>query len=59
MSKGCYLQFDVRLPTDGYVGADVGVVLVFLQEVVVTDENLPQPFEYLRVVDDLVLYQFL
>ena len=49
----------MRLSADGYVTADVGVVAVFLEEVVAADEDLPQPLEDLGVVDDLVLDELL
>ena len=49
----------MSLATDGNVAADVSVVAMLLQELDVTDEYLAQPFEYLRVVEDLMLDQLL
>ena len=45
--------------TDRYITTDVGVGAVFLQETVTTDQDLLQPFQDLRIVDDLMLYQLL
>lgn len=47
------------LSANGNLTADIGVVLVTLQERVATDENLAQPFEDVRVVGDLMLNEFL
>ena len=41
------------------VGANVGEVLVLLQEPVPTEENLSQPLQDLRVVEHLMLDQLL
>jgi len=49
----------VCLPTDGNVASDVGVVAVLLQKLDVADEDLAQPLQYFRVVEDLVLNQLL
>ena len=54
-----YLQFDVSLPTHGDVAAHVSVLLVALQEVVLRDEDLPQPLQDVGVVENLVLNQLL
>ena len=47
------------LSADWNVAANVGGGAVFEQEAIATDEDLPQPLEYLGVVDDLVLDQTL
>ena len=49
----------MRLSTDWNVAADVGIVAVLLQELNVTNEDLAQPLEYLRVVENLMLDQLL
>ena len=49
----------MSLAADSDVAPNVGVVLVFLQEVVAADEDLTQPFEDLGVVEDLVLNKLL
>ena len=54
-----HLELDVRLLADAQVRADVGVLLVLAQEVVAADEDVAQPLEDLRVLDDLVLDQLL
>ena len=54
-----YLELDVSLAADGNVAANVGVVAVLLQELNVTNENLAQPLQDLRVVEYLVLDQLL
>ena len=54
-----HLQFDMGLYADRNVAAHVGVGAVFLQEAVATHEDVAQPLENLRVVDDLVLDQSL
>ena len=53
------LELDVSLSADGNVAADVRVLAVLLQKLDVADENLAQPLEDLRVVEDLVLDQLL
>ena len=47
------------LLADRDVTAEVSVVLVLPQEVILTDEDLSQPLEDLCVVEDLVLDQLL
>ena len=59
VSDATHLELDVRLLADAQVRADVGVLLVLAQEVVAADEDVAQPLEDLRVLDDLVLDQLL
>ena len=54
-----HLQFDVRLLGDAHLGADVGVVAVPEEERVAAGEHLAEPAQNVRVVDDLVLDEFL
>ena len=53
------LELDVSLSADGNVAANVRVLAVLLQKLDVADENLAQPLEDLRIVEDLVLDQLL
>lgn len=54
-----YLQLDVGLFTDGYLAANVGVLLVLGEELVATREDVPQPPQDLAIVADLPLDQLL
>ena len=56
---GSHLELDVGLLTHWDVTAKVGVVFVFPQEVVLTNQDLSEPLQDLRVVQDLVLDQLL
>ena len=49
----------MRLLAHRDVAPKVGVVLVSSKEVVLADQDLPQPLEDLGVVEDLVLDQLL
>lgn len=53
------LQLDVGLLANGYLTAQVCVLLVAGQEGVPADQYLPQPFQYVGVVHYLVLDQLL
>ena len=47
------------LSTDRNIAAHVSVVFVFLQEGITKDQDLTQPLQDLRIVNDLMLDQLL
>lgn len=54
-----HLKFDMRLFTDRYLRAHVGILLVLGQEFVATCQDISKPSQYFAIVADLTLDQFL